>query len=236
MKIISPLAPVDVSVCVEAYNEEATLRAAVEDLQGVLGPHVRTLEIIIVNDGSGDATGAVAEELARRHRNVRVIHHARNLGIGASFRDGLAAARCEYFTDFPGDHENRAEEIFALLERLEPDTLTVTYYHDTRPLVRRVISRMYTGVLNLLMGTRLRYYNGMAIYPTALLRAVPLRARGFLFRAELLIRLLRAGQRVRYYQSCRGTRQAGSSSALTPRALWGAFTDVMRIVFGSFTQ
>lgn len=236
MEIISPLAPVDLSVCVEAYNEEATLHAAVEDLQGVLGPHVRTLEIIIVNDGSRDATGAVAEELARRYRNVRVIHHERNQGIGTSFRDGLAAARCEYFTDFPGDHENRAEEIFALLERLEPGILTVTYYHDTRPLVRRVISRVYTGVLNLLMRKRLRYYNGMVIYPTALLRTVPLRARGFLFRAEALIRVLRAGQQVRYYQSWRNARQAGASSALTLRALWGALTDVVRIVYGSFTQ
>jgi glycosyltransferase involved in cell wall biosynthesis len=225
--------PLTLSVCVEAYNEAATLRAVVADLQTVLAPRVHTLEIIIVNDGSRDGTGTLADELARTQANVRVIHHARNLGMGASFRDGLAAARGAYFTDFPGDHENRAEELAALLDKRTRDTLVVTCYHDTRPRFRRVISRAYTALLNLLLGTRLQYFNGMVIYPTALLRSVPLRARGFLFHAEVLVRMLRAGQRVEYCLSQRQTRVAGSSSALKPRALWGALADVIRIVSGS---
>jgi glycosyltransferase involved in cell wall biosynthesis len=99
---------VSISICVPAFNEEKTLAAAVEDLVDTLSVLVREIEVIIVNDGSSDSTLAIAEGLASKNPQIKVINHKNNLGVGVSFRDALAKAKYKFFTWFPGDHENSA--------------------------------------------------------------------------------------------------------------------------------
>ena len=92
------------SVVIPAYNEMGNLANAVQDVVHAL----RTFddyEVIIVNDGSRDGTGEVADRLAATMDRVRVIHHERNRGFSASYQTGLEHARMAYFTFVPGDHE-----------------------------------------------------------------------------------------------------------------------------------
>ena len=98
------------SVVVPAYNEMGNLENAVKDVVHAL----RTFddyEVIIVNDGSRDGTGEVADRLAASMDRVRAIHHERNRGFSASYQTGLAHARMAYFTFVPGDHEVAAESV-----------------------------------------------------------------------------------------------------------------------------
>ena len=79
-------------------------RGAVQDVVHAL----RTFddyEVIVVNDGSSDGTGEVADRLAATIDRVRAIHHEQNRGFSASYQTGLQHARMAYFTFLPGDHE-----------------------------------------------------------------------------------------------------------------------------------
>ena len=81
-----------ISVVVPAYNEMGNLEAAVHDVLRAL----RTFddyEVIVVNDGSTDGTGAVADRLAATLDKVTVVHHSPNRGFAASYQTGLAHAR-----------------------------------------------------------------------------------------------------------------------------------------------
>ncbi|HOU36653.1 MAG TPA: glycosyltransferase, partial [Candidatus Omnitrophota bacterium] len=69
-----------VSVCVPAYNEQATLRVSIDGLIEALSGKIAGFEVIIVNDGSSDATGDIADELEKKYRQIRVIHHRANKG------------------------------------------------------------------------------------------------------------------------------------------------------------
>jgi dolichol-phosphate mannosyltransferase len=209
------------SVCVEAYNEVGNLRGAVAELVDTLAPALSMLQVIIVDDGSTDGTAEVADALAREYAQVEVVHHATNHGIGAAFRSAVSVATQEYFTDFPGDHENSADEILALLKHAGPGTLAVAMYRDTgtRAWYRRVISRLFVWSVNVLSGTRVQYYNGLTVYPCAAIKSIALQSNGFVYSSEAIIRLRRRGyQHVMVPYELRG-RDSGASKALTLRSL-----------------
>src|SRR5574337_1367105 len=99
MTILRPF----LSVLIPAYNEEAGLEQSVEAvLRHLEALHVDA-EILVVDDGSRDRTGQVANALADRHPQVRAFHHAVNRGIGAGFLTGIEQARGEWLILIPAD-------------------------------------------------------------------------------------------------------------------------------------
>ena len=99
--------PVTLSVIFPAFNEEANIRHTVEAARIVLPKLARTWEIILVNDGSRDATTPICDELADQYPEVRAIHHVENRGYGAALKSGILAARYDYifFTDSDGQFD-----------------------------------------------------------------------------------------------------------------------------------
>jgi biofilm PGA synthesis N-glycosyltransferase PgaC len=89
-----------VSVLVPCYNEEALVAETIAGLDRLTYPD---LEIVAVNDGSRDRTGALLEELRTRHPRLRVVHLAENRGKALALRTGALAARGEYLVCIDGD-------------------------------------------------------------------------------------------------------------------------------------
>ena len=91
-----PLVSIIVPCFNEARNGEATILAA-------LGQHYANIEVIAVNDGSSDTTGALLERLAAQHPRLRVLHLAQNQGKAMALRMGALAARSDYLVCIDGD-------------------------------------------------------------------------------------------------------------------------------------
>src|SRR5882762_4854201 len=105
-----------ISFIVLAYNEEANIEAAIETvLKAARISELEGFEIIAVNDGSTDQTGAILAQLAVRHPQIRIVVNEVNRGMGASVRRGLAVARCERMLLVPGDNDMTFEIIRLLL-------------------------------------------------------------------------------------------------------------------------
>lgn len=221
------------SVCVPACNEEKTLRATIDDLLAVCLPHCR-LDIIIVDDGSHDATGAIADEIVKGNSSVRVVHQRQNLGVGAAYRAALEIARGDYFTWFPADHENSASEFVQTLEHLGPNTAVTCHHYgcDTRSPARRMLSRTYTFILNTVLGNKLTYYNGLTVFPVAALKSRPMQSRGFFFAAEGLIIAMKSGCKVHELCFPLGQRSEGRSKALSLKSLFVLSRDFLKVLKG----
>lgn len=110
-----------VTVVLPAFNEAAIL----EENLGAIQQYLRTLEhryrfeVLIINDGSSDSTGQIAEAQRQRYDNVRVVHHPTNLGLGHGFRTGFAQARGDYVITMDIDLSYSPEHIGALLDRIQ---------------------------------------------------------------------------------------------------------------------
>ncbi len=230
---------ISLSICVPAYNEEKTLREAVEDLLRHLSPRLRAIEVIIVNDGSSDRTSQAADKLGSEKPGViKVIHHGKNRGLGASYRSALTAAEGDYFTWFPADHEDSAESFLKYLPHLEENTV-ITCHHrgmDPRTELRKTVSYVYTWLINAVTGLRLKYYNGLAVYPRRFLESVPGFSGGVLFQAELLLRANRAGYRIVEVHVPLGKRLQGKSKILAMNSFFYLLRDFCRLIKISYSS
>ena len=93
------------SIFFPVFNDEGTVRTVTEKALRVASDLSETYEVVIVDDGSPDASGVIADQLASENDFVRVVHHDRNLGYGAAVRSGLEACRYEWIGFTDGDDE-----------------------------------------------------------------------------------------------------------------------------------
>ena len=163
---------------------------------GGVTQHFADFELIIINDGSQDRTGAIAEQLAAANPHIRVFHHQENKGLGYSYREGIQLATKEYIGWIPGDCGGLTSED-DLAHLLEPvgraDMVLIYLLSENRSWQRQLISRTYTEILNLLFGLRLKYYNGANIYKRELLKQVTMTSKGYGLFAEILIQMVKSG-------------------------------------------
>jgi glycosyltransferase involved in cell wall biosynthesis len=146
------------SVFFPAYNDSGTIASLVISALRTARQLTDNFEIIVVNDGSADATAEIADELARTYPQVRVVHHERNRGYGGALRTGFAAATRDliFYTD--GDAQYDPAEMVVLWHAFNEAVDLVNGYKISRsdPLHRIVIGRTYHHAVKLLFGLRVR--------------------------------------------------------------------------------
>src|SRR5262245_4862125 len=146
------------SVFFPAYNDSGTIASLVIAARQAARELTRDFEIIIVNDGSADATAQIADELARTYPEVRVVHHEGNRGYGGALRSGFEASTRDliFYTD--GDAQYDPAEMAVLWRAFDDDVDLVNGYKISRsdPLHRIVIGRIYHHTVKLLFGLKVR--------------------------------------------------------------------------------
>ncbi len=214
---------VSVTFIMPALNEEANISRAVKrslaafDEAGVRG------EVLVVNDGSSDRTPEIVEEIREggERERVRMIHHSSPQGIGASFRDGLAAARGEAVAMMPGDDENDPAEILRYLGLLKDVDMVVPFVfnRDVRARGRNLLSACYRAIINLSFGVGFRYTNGTVLYRRRILSGSPNRSDGFFFQTENVVRAARKGYLFAEVPYRLDAREGGASKAVSWKSL-----------------
>ena len=146
------------SIFFPAYNDSGTIASMVIRAVQSASKLTSDFEVIVVNDGSADATAEIADELARLYSQVRVVHHPKNRGYGGALQSGFRAATKDliFYTD--GDAQYDPSELAALWAAMGPDADMVNGYKISRsdPLHRVIIGRIYHHTVSLLFGLKVR--------------------------------------------------------------------------------
>ena len=126
-----------ISIFFPAFNDERTIGTMVTQALTLLPTLTDNYEVIVVNDGSTDATGAVAEQLALDSLHVQAISHKKNLGYGAALRTGFSSANKDliFYTDGDGQYDVR--ELASLLPLMTTACDVVNGYKLKRADPRR---------------------------------------------------------------------------------------------------
>jgi glycosyltransferase involved in cell wall biosynthesis len=146
------------SVFFPAYNDAGTIASLVIAARQAAQQLTPYFEIIVVNDGSADATPTIADELARTYPEVRVIHHQRNRGYGGALRTGFLDSRKEFIFYTDGDGQYDPAEMIQLWPELVDGIDMVNGYKISRsdPWHRIAIGRLYHHTVKLLFGFPVR--------------------------------------------------------------------------------
>ena len=224
-----------------AHNEEANLPGLVAEALEALPAMAERFEIVIVDDGSRDATPRLADELAAAHPEVRAVHHPTNLGYGAALRTGFAAARYEVLGFTDGDRQFHVADLGRLLDQLgsgagpgpgpdadarRPDAVVGFRIQRADPLVRTVYARAYRLANRIFFGLRVRDVDcACKVFRREALDGIAVESGGAFFSAELLIKLQAAGRRIAEVGVPHYPRTAGSPTGAKPTVILRAVRD-----------
>ncbi len=185
-----------ITVVVLAFNEEKFLSKTIDIMmEAAAAAGQVALDIIIVNDGSKDATPQIIRQLEAQHSFVRSIHHVKNIGPGAGVKEAIAMARYPQFIVTPGDNDLPKELVTQLFLNKDKADLVLAYYlnMNERGWFRSGLSRLYTFFYQWTFNVPIHYINSPCLYPTDKLRRLNVRSDLFGYSAEMTIKLLCSG-------------------------------------------
>ncbi len=153
-----PAPPPGLTVFFPAYNDSGTIASMAVGAVLAASRLTPDFEILIINDGSRDATRQIADEIARVYPQVRVIHHEVNRGYGGALRSGFANATKQFVFYTDGDAQYDPAEMAGLWARMAPGIDVVNGYKISRsdPFHRIIIGRLYHHAVRLLFGLKVR--------------------------------------------------------------------------------
>jgi glycosyltransferase involved in cell wall biosynthesis len=220
-----------ISAFFPAYNEEKNVGPMVERLAAVLPRVSDDWEIVVVDDGSKDRTGELADALAAADPRVRVVHHPVNRGYGGALKSGFAASRKDYvfFTD--GDGQFDAGEIDRLLPHV-PAYDVVVGYRITRAEggLRRLNAAAWNRLVRLLFHVPVRDVDcAFKLLKRRVLETVRPEAEGAMISTELLARAQRAGFRIVEVGVHHYPRTHGAPTGANPLVILRAFYELFRL-------
>ncbi len=164
-------------------------------LDRLSGNNISDFEIIIFNDASTDKTGEVADKLAEKYSQIKVVHNPQNMNLGYNITRGFRMAAKEYVGFVPGDNETAPESLDNIFGALGKADIIVPYIanYEVRSWGRRVLSKTYIKIINTAFGLKMRYYNGMCFFKTSMVKKVPVSTFGFAYMTEILVKMLKSG-------------------------------------------
>lgn len=189
--------PVDLSLVIPAFNEEAAIGRTLEEVRIVLDAHPQRWEIVVVDDGSRDRTAVEASA-----RGARLVTHRRNRGYGASLKSGVVAARGEVVVFYDADNQFEPNDIPRMVSELADHdaTLGARTQSSYAPFSRRGGKKMLGWLANYLARTKIPDLNcGLrAIRRDLLLDYLHLLPNGFSASTTTTLVLLKEGHDVKF--------------------------------------
>lgn len=185
------------TIAIPAYNEEENLGWVVKNIIKEAPEYLGDYEIVIVDDGSTDRTGIVADKLEKHYKQVRVIHQP-NGGYGVAMLRGIAEAKKEFVCYMPADGQFLVRDMqFCLPYMREADLiLGARGSRADYTTYRLILSYTYLIVLRVLFGITFQDVNWLTIWRTKIVQKLPVISRGIFMLAEIVVRFQKKGLRV----------------------------------------
>ncbi len=189
--------PIDLTIFVSCYNEQDFVTDTLDAIAEAMSRFDYQYEVLIIDDVSKDNSAAVVERYIAEHPDRRIIlkKNGVNRGLAQNYVDGAFLGRGKYYRLICGDNAEPVDTIATVMEKLGQADIILPYYtsFEGKSLFRRTLSKAYSGIINVITGRSIKYYNGLALplrynvmrwHPTT---------RGFGFQAEIMTMLLDDG-------------------------------------------
>ncbi|OGS22559.1 MAG: hypothetical protein A2252_03000 [Elusimicrobia bacterium RIFOXYA2_FULL_39_19] len=215
-----------------AYYDEKNITLVVEKAINLLNEIAVDYEIFVINDGSPDKTGEVADALAKKYNKVHVIHHKTNLGYGAALQDGFKHAnRFEYVLFTDGDNQYDVNDFKKMLPLLEGNDMVIGFREfNANSTLRKIISFFYNLAIRTLYGVNFKDMGtALRVVRRASVNKIHITCNGPFAPAEIILKLANMGHRIAAVPMRSYPRLHGRSTSLLPKNTLITIAEMVRI-------
>jgi glycosyltransferase involved in cell wall biosynthesis len=220
-----------VSLVLPAHNEAENIGVVVSDAVAVLPEVFRDFEVIVVDDGSKDGTGEVADNLASGNEHVKVVHHPHNRGYGAALTSGFHAATGDYIMFMDSDRQFDIRDV-KLFEPYVGKYDIVAGFRKKRSdsLQRTLMGRTFNTFVRYLFGVKVKDIDcGFKLFLAGLLKHLELQSPGALINAEIHAKANLQGATITEVGVNHYPRLAGEQSGGSLRVVSRAFKEAVKL-------
>ncbi|BAF59647.1 glycosyltransferases [Pelotomaculum thermopropionicum SI] len=220
-----------ITIFFPCYNEEQNVERVAREALAVARQISDDFEIIIVNDGSRDRTGEIADGLAKEFPEVRVIHHEVNRGYGAALQSGFKNATKElvFYTD--GDGQFKIEEITKLLPLIDEYDIVSGYRIKRQdPFIRKVNAFLWGILVNALFKIKVTDVDSaFKLYRRKIFDHITLTSQGALIDTEILAKARAKGFTIAEVGVNHYPRVAGEQTGAKLSVIFKAFVELFKL-------
>lgn len=215
-------APLDLTVFISCYNEQEFIVKTIETVRDALN-EIGTVsyEIIVVDDRSKDGSSKTVKTYIAAHPEERIVLRTNkvNRGLAQNYLDVAFIGKGKYYRLICGDDAEPKETMLAVFRAIGHADMIIPYYvsNEGKSLYRRSLSNVYAGIVNLISGFHLHYYNGLAVHLRYNVMRWHPNTRGFGFQADIICMLLDQGFSYSEVPVTTVERRTGASNALAFR-------------------
>lgn len=223
--------PTSLTVFFPCYNEEANVERTTLAALATCRRLGMDFEVIIVNDGSRDRTGEIADRLAAEHSEVRAVHNRPNRGYGGALQRGFREAGKEwvFYTDGDGQFDfDEMDKLFLLLDHYD---IASAYRMDRKdPLIRKFNAFCWSLLVNSLFRIGIRDIDcAFKIYPRRFIDQIEMKSQGALIDTEMLARARRLGFTIGQVGVHHYPRTAGQQTGANIKVIARAFKELLKL-------
>lgn len=216
------------SLVFPVFDEERTIGEVIESAIHTAQRLFDDFEVVVVDDGSRDGSGAIIDDWRERDPRVQVVRHPKNTGYGAALRSGLRGASGElvFFSD--ADLQFDLDELEALLAHAEQFDIVAGYRFPRRdPWPRRAIAGAWALVVRALFGLKIRDIDcAFKVFRRPILDAIPIHSIGAFVNTEILVRARALGASIEQVPVSHRRRRHGTPTGAHPRVLLRAVLEL----------
>lgn len=221
------------SVFFPAYNEEQNIEKTVLNALKVLKENVSEYEVIIVNDGSKDKTGAISDKIAKENKFVRVIHHNPNQGYGAALRSGFYNAKYPWIVTIDSDGQFDFAEVTKLLAKTDRADVIYGYRINRQDsTLRKINGWAWTLLNNLLFGVNVHDVDcAFKLVKKEVIDKIPKleSSRGGMISPELLAKAKKSGYKIVEVGVHHYSRSEGKQTGANLKVIIKSFADLISL-------
>lgn len=222
---------VTLSIFVPCLNEESNIKNTLNNIKEAIINI--SYEILIVDDGSKDNTIKIVEKFANDNSNlkIKIFHNKKNHGIGFNYFATANDAIGKYYMLINGDNVEPVNAIKKLLDNIGEADMVIPYFgkNDKRVFFRRIISKLFTMIINIITFNSVKYYNGPVLHLLENVKLYRSNAFGYGYQAELITSLISLKKTFVHIEIDNVDRQTGKSKAFTFHNILSVGNSVIRI-------
>jgi glycosyltransferase involved in cell wall biosynthesis len=222
-----------ISLVMPAYNEADNIEPMVEEATPALEANADEYEIIVVDDGSSDGTGAVTRRVMESHPHVRLVEHPINQGFGAAVFSGFTSAEKDWIFYTDADRQFVLSELERFVPHMDQADLIAGYRAPRRdPFMRVFYGKGWSALCTLLFGYTVRDVDcGFKLFRRDIIQSLAptIASRGATFSIEWLVRAKRAGYRFVELPVTHRPRVVGSQTGANINVITRAFRELVQV-------